>query len=204
MFFILLTLTSDYKHIPFGESQSAEECGRTKSTFLDCITNKHSKSARKFTLVPIYKEWKKFGAAENDPQGVNSATTVISDECFMQFLSNKEEAEKVETSALSISTVKCRYCKGDHWSAKCPHKDLLEGRMSADTSAKGKHSFVFIVPDVLLKHSNLISKFNLHRWPIGLVELDGLQAAIDAQRSGPSRVQVQVRHGHGQGTVVQE
>lgn len=82
-------------------------------------------------LVAERKELKKFGASEQDPAGVNSATTVASDEVFMQFLTNKDESEKIEVAPLAVpALIKCRLCKGDHWSAKCPHKELLEGRMS--------------------------------------------------------------------------
>jgi len=70
------------------------------------------------------KKWTKFGEAANDPPGVNSGTTVVGEEVFMQFLGTKEE-EKVEAPTAPVPMVKCRYCRGDHWSAKCPHKDLL-------------------------------------------------------------------------------
>jgi translation initiation factor 3 subunit G len=82
------------------------------------------------------KEWPKFGDASNDPPGVNSATTVVSDECFMQFLTNKEETTAApEASSAPIPLIKCRFCKGDHWSAKCPHKDLLQDKMSFDVAS---------------------------------------------------------------------
>lgn len=72
------------------------------------------------------KSLAKFGDSANDPPGVNSATTVVSDECFMQFLTNKEESEKTETVTAPLPLIKCRYCRGDHWSAKCPLKDILQ------------------------------------------------------------------------------
>lgn len=36
------------------------------------------------------KKLSKFGEAENDPPGVNASTTVIGDEVFMTFLTNRE------------------------------------------------------------------------------------------------------------------
>jgi translation initiation factor 3 subunit G len=87
--------------------------------------------------VALRKEWSKFGDAANDPPGVNSATTVVSDECFMQFLSNKEgDVEKTESSTAPIPLIKCRFCKGDHWSAKCPHKDLLQDKINEPSANK--------------------------------------------------------------------
>lgn len=85
------------------------------------------------------KNWKKFGDSVNDPAGVNSATTVVADEVLMQFLNNKEEVDKTETAPTAVP-VKCRLCKGDHWSAKCPHKDLLEGKMMNESRDVGASS----------------------------------------------------------------
>jgi hypothetical protein len=49
-----------------------------------------------------------------------------------------KETEKQETTtAAALASIKCRICKGDHWSAKCPHKDLFSDKM-AETSVKGK------------------------------------------------------------------
>lgn len=50
----------------------------------------------------------------------------------MQFLSNKEEEmnEQEELKEKLINAqkgqVKCRLCKEDHWTKKCPYKDKLE------------------------------------------------------------------------------
>ncbi|RNA38149.1 eukaryotic translation initiation factor 3 subunit G [Brachionus plicatilis] len=83
------------------------------------------------------KEWKKFGDSESDAPGLNPATTIITDEVLMQFLTKKEEVEKTETPApASVSAIKCRLCKGDHWSAKCPHKDILEAKLAAEANQK--------------------------------------------------------------------
>lgn len=75
------------------------------------------------------KELRKFGDAAGDPPGVNSATTVVSDEVFLQFLSNKDDSDKQEAVPTPIPLVKCRVCRGDHWTAKCPHKDLFQDRV---------------------------------------------------------------------------
>jgi len=80
--------------------------------------------------VAMRKNWKKYGAAKNDPPGPQSATTVVSEEIYMQFLSLKDnkgkEAEQSESKpSEGKGQVKCRYCKMDHWSLKCPYKDKL-------------------------------------------------------------------------------
>lgn len=111
------------------------------------------------------KSWKKFGDSANDLPGVNSATTVVSDECFMQFLTNKEEAEKTETASAPIPMIKCRFCKGDHWSAKCPLKDILQDKIdskeavtaAANQAAAGKTGSY--VPPSMRSGATASSKF---------------------------------------------
>ena len=39
-------------------------------------------------------------------------------------------------TSLVPQSVKCRYCKGDHWSAKCPLKDILQDKIN-ESNAKG-------------------------------------------------------------------
>ena len=40
--------------------------------------------------------------------------------------------------------VKCRLCRGDHWSAKCPHKDLLEGKILNESRGEKGNFNVFL------------------------------------------------------------
>jgi len=83
--------------------------------------------------------WKKFGASKNDKPGPDPATTIPSEEIYMQFVSAKD-GEGVAgdgSSAAAADTddpmnklkgqkiVQCRVCKGDHWTTKCPYKDKL-------------------------------------------------------------------------------
>lgn len=83
------------------------------------------------------KSWKKFGLSSNDPPGPNPATTIISEDIFMQFVGNRDESgdpnsgvdteddvmKKLQNSGKGM--VQCRYCGMDHWSLKCPYKDKL-------------------------------------------------------------------------------
>ena len=55
-------------------------------------------------------------------------TTVVAEEIWMNFVANKDEAEKEqEQSSLDKlkgvkGVVKCRFCKEDHWTTQCPYK----------------------------------------------------------------------------------
>lgn len=80
--------------------------------------------------MAIRKNWKKFGESEDDKPGPNSKTTLVSEEIQMQFITNKDDADKPEETALDKlksekSMVKCRTCNGDHWTLCCPYKDTM-------------------------------------------------------------------------------
>ncbi|XP_069087908.1 eukaryotic translation initiation factor 3 subunit G isoform X3 [Pleurodeles waltl] len=87
-------------------------------------TRKASKS------VARRKNWKKFGNSEFDQPGPNVATTTVSDDVLMTFISSKEDLNPQEdedpmNKLKGQKIVSCRICKGDHWTTRCPYKDTL-------------------------------------------------------------------------------
>lgn len=80
--------------------------------------------------VALRREWSKFGEAASDGKGINPSTTQIAEEVYLILTANKESLEvDIDDPLKKLSSqhkmVSCRYCKGEHWSSKCPYKDSL-------------------------------------------------------------------------------
>ncbi|KAB0790131.1 hypothetical protein PPYR_07891 [Photinus pyralis] len=94
--------------------------------------------------IALRKTWAKFGESADDKPGPNPATTIGGEDVYMQYVTSKEEDNKVEEDALDKlkmmgdkAVVKCRTCNGDHWTSKCPWKDTaLASAKTADGEKK--------------------------------------------------------------------
>lgn len=118
------TINGDIKKIiEFKFNEEGKKVKVTRTYKLE--TRKVPKSIAKRKL------WKKFGAAKRDnPHGPDPSTTYVAEDVFLKFVLNKEDASNQDDDPLKklkgTKIVKCRICKGDHWTTKCPYKDSLQ------------------------------------------------------------------------------
>ncbi|KAJ7207058.1 translation initiation factor eIF3g [Mycena pura] len=81
--------------------------------------------------------WDKFGKEKGNARGPDRATTTVAENVALKLTAGnkhsnetdkaEEETTKVKLSKAGAGKVICRLCKGDHFTAKCPHKEALAG-----------------------------------------------------------------------------
>ncbi|GAA5887292.1 hypothetical protein JCM3774_000489 [Rhodotorula dairenensis] len=91
-------------------------------------------------VVAERMHWSKFGLEKGSPAGPSSTTTVGETvRLKIQAGGIKEEHQEDEMEAmrkqLKDKKVTCRYCQGDHFTARCPYKDTL-GAALGETGAE--------------------------------------------------------------------
>jgi len=110
------------------------------------VTRIYNLETRKVSkTIAKRKAWKKFGHATTDNQhGPDPSTTFVGDDVYLSFTTNKEELDEDKDDPLKklkgSSIVKCRVCKGDHWTTKCPYRDSLQPLKDIEEKEKGKDS----------------------------------------------------------------
>jgi len=91
-------------------------------------------------VVAERKQWAKFGADKGKKPGLDKATTTIAERVELKLSAGNKAAEpEVDEEAqvrkqLGNKKIMCRLCKGDHFTSKCPHKEVL-APLGGDTDA---------------------------------------------------------------------
>ncbi|KAJ7195675.1 translation initiation factor eIF3g [Mycena pura] len=81
--------------------------------------------------------WVKFGNEKGNARGPDRATTTVGENVALRLTAGnkhsnetdkaEEETTKVKLTKAGAGKVICRLCKGEHFTAKCPHKEALAG-----------------------------------------------------------------------------
>ncbi|KAJ6610999.1 translation initiation factor eIF3g [Mycena sp. CBHHK59/15] len=104
------------------------------------ITRRSKRTLQKSVVDHTVAErlkWAKFGQEKGNAQGPDRATTTVGENVALKISAGnkhgnepdkvEEESTKTKLAKAGAGKVICRLCKGEHFTAKCPHKDALAG-----------------------------------------------------------------------------
>ncbi|GAA6042413.1 hypothetical protein JCM8097_008440 [Rhodosporidiobolus ruineniae] len=108
------------------------------------VTRKVKRSLVKTAVNHVVAErmgWAKFGAEKGAAPGPHAATTTVGENVRLKIQAGgikKDEPEEDPNAALRAKLqdkkVACRYCGGDHFTARCPYKDTLGAALGGEDS----------------------------------------------------------------------
>ncbi|SRR5258705_8659498 len=93
-------------------------------------------------VVAERKQWAKFGEDRGKKPGLDKATTTVAERVELKISAGNKAAEPEHDEEASIKKqlggkkILCRLCQGDHFTSKCPHKDVL-APLSGDVGEAG-------------------------------------------------------------------
>ena len=117
------------------------------------------KTVKKYEIVKIAetvskavserRKWAKFGVSTGLPPGPDSSSTsFICDEVFFERIYHNNIKDDHEDTLGGVNIfggtkkmLECKYCKGSHWSVKCPNKSLVKEDISQGIG-KGSGKFI--------------------------------------------------------------
>ena len=120
----------------------------TEITYVDgdkCKVTKHYRVEKRIVpkVASQRKHWAKFGQSASDPPGPNLATTIISDDVKMEFLSSREEDQGTQEQDNTVNqfggnqAVQCRNCGLNHWTLHCPYKNQFNALNKLNENVEG-------------------------------------------------------------------
>lgn len=128
-------------------SYSYNEKGQIVKTTKEYKIVKSSKTVSK--AVSERRKWAKFGVSAGLPPGPDSSSTsFVCDEVFFERIYPDNVKDDVEDTLGGVNIfggtkkmLECKYCKGAHWSVKCPNRSLVKEE-SSQGIGKGSGKFI--------------------------------------------------------------
>ncbi|GAA5870343.1 hypothetical protein JCM8547_006609 [Rhodosporidiobolus lusitaniae] len=111
------------------------------------VTRKVKRTLVKTAVNHVVAErmgWAKFGQEKGAAPGPHSATTTVGENVRLKIQAGGIKADEPEEdpnaamrAKLQDKKVTCRYCGGDHFTARCPYKDTLGAALGESGGADG-------------------------------------------------------------------